>query len=181
MAAQQGYAARLVEEVESVNNRQKERLFHKLAAHFGGESQLAGRTIALWGLAFKPGTDDMREAPSRTLMEALWDAGAQVQAFDPVAMDVTRRLYGERESLALAPDMYAALEGAHALVVCTEWQEFRKPDFSRMRRLMASPTLVDGRNLYEPGSPDLAGWSHLPIGRPAQAAVAVRRAVADAR
>ena len=170
MAAQQGYAARLVEEVEAVNRRQKKRLFHKLAAHFGGEGQLAGRTIALWGLAFKPGTDDMREAPSRTLMEALWRSGARVQAFDPVAMDATRRLYGVRDDLVLADDPYAALEGAHALVVCTEWKEFRQPDFGRMRQRMAAPTLVDGRNLYAPGSPELAGWTYLPFGRPHQVA-----------
>ncbi len=170
MAAQQGYTARLVDAVEGVNRRQRERLFHKLAAHFGGEGQLAGRPIALWGLAFKPGTDDMREAPSRTLMEALWDVGARVQAFDPVAMQATRRIYGERADLALAPDMYAALEGAHALVICTEWQAFRQPDLMRMRQLMAAPTLVDGRNLFEPGSPALGGWTYLPIGRPQQVA-----------
>lgn len=168
MGAQQGYAARLVTEVDQVNRRQKERLFHKLAAHFGGEGQLAGRTIALWGLAFKPGTDDMREAPSRALMEALWAVGARVQAYDPVALEATRRLYGRRSDLTLASDMYAALEGAHALVLCTEWQEFHVPDFDRMRRLMATCTMVDGRNLYVPGSPALVGWTYLPMGRPQQ-------------
>jgi len=129
---------------------------------------LAGRTIAVWGLAFKPGTDDIREAPSRTLIEALWEVGAQVRAFDPVAMEAIRRVYGSREDLLLAGDMYAALEGAHALVVCTEWKEFRQPDFLRMKQLMAAPTLVDGRNLYAPGAPGLSGWVHLPFGRPQQ-------------
>ena len=170
MAAQQGYAARLISEVEGVNHRQKERLFHKLAAYFGGEAQLAGRTIAIWGLAFKPGTDDIREAPSRTLIEALWDAGAQVRAFDPVAMAPIQRAYGERADLALAGDMYAALEGAHALVICTEWQEFRQPDFNLMRARMASATLVDGRNLYAPDADELAGWTYLPVGRPQKVA-----------
>ncbi len=166
MAQQQGYSARLVAEVEGVNRRQKERLFHKLAAHFGGEGQLAGRTIALWGLAFKPGTDDMREAPSRALMEALWQAGARVQAYDPVAMAATRRLYGDRADLALAGGMYEALAGAHALVVCTEWPQFRQPDFPRMRGEMAGATLVDGRNLFAPDDPGLAGWTYLSFGRP---------------
>ena len=180
MAAQQGYAARLVSEVEGVNRRQKERLFHKLAAHFGGEGQLAGRTIALWGLAFKPGTDDMREAPSRALMEALWQAGAHVQAHDPVAMPATRRIYGDRADLVLADGMYEALEGAHALVVCTEWPQFRQPDFERMRQAMAVATLVDGRNLYAPDEPGLAAWTRLSFGRPPQAAGARSRLMASA-
>jgi len=174
MAAQQGYAARLIAEVEGVNRRQKERLFHKLAAHFGGEGQLAGRTIAVWGLAFKPGTDDIREAPSRTLIEALWDVGAQVRAFDPVAMESIRRAYGERSDLVLAGDMYAALEGAHALVICTEWREFRQPDFAQMRARMASATVVDGRNLYAPDASELADWTYLPVGRPQQVAADLR-------
>ncbi len=174
MAAQQGYAARLIAEVEGVNQRQKERLLHKLAAHFGGEGQLAGRTIAIWGLAFKPGTDDIREAPSRTLMEALWQAGAKVQAFDPVAMPAVRRTYGERPDLILADSMYAALDSAHALVVCTEWPQFRSPDFIRMRARMASATVVDGRNLYAPNAAELSGWTYLPVGRPQQVAADLR-------
>ena len=150
-ADQIGYDAPLIKAVEAVNNRQKGVLFAKLARHFGGESQLAGKVIAVWGLAFKPNTDDMREAPSRTLIEALWAAGARVQAFDPVAMDEMRRIYGERDDLSLAGNKYAAVEGADALAICTEWQQFRAPDFDEMQTRMRGMVIVDGRNLYQPG------------------------------
>ena len=128
-AQQIGYDATLLQAVESVNNRQKTTLFAKLAHHFGGAAQLNGKTIAIWGLAFKPNTDDMRAAPSRVLMEALWQAGAKVQAFDPAAMKETARIYEPNASLALCAEKYAALNGAEALVICTEWQQFRAPDF----------------------------------------------------
>jgi UDPglucose 6-dehydrogenase len=166
-AAEVGYNADLLQAVDIVNRRQKTRLFSKLAAHFGGESQLAGKTIGIWGLAFKPGTDDMREAPSRTLMEALWRAGANVQAFDPVAMNEARRIYGERPDFVLAPDKYAALEGSNALAICTEWQQFRAPDFNVMSTRMREKTIVDGRNLYSPEKLHSDGWTYLAIGRPA--------------
>jgi UDPglucose 6-dehydrogenase len=165
-AQQIGYDAPLLRAVEAVNNRQKTTLFTKLAKHFGGEVALKGKTIAVWGLAFKPNTDDMRAAPSRTLMEALWHAGARVQAFDPVAVEETRRIYGDRPDLALAPDKYAALEGADALVICTEWQQFRAPDFDEMQNRLASQTLIDGRNLYHPEKLRAEGWSYYGVGRP---------------
>ena len=164
-ADQVGYDAPLIKAVEAVNNRQKGVLFAKLARHFGGESQLAGKVIAVWGLAFKPNTDDMREAPSRTLIEALWAAGARVQAFDPVAMDEMRRIYGERDDLSLAGNKYAALEGADALAICTEWQQFRAPDFDEMQTRMRGKVIVDGRNLYQPGRMKAEGWVYYSVGR----------------
>jgi UDPglucose 6-dehydrogenase len=162
-----GYDAPLLQSIETVNARQKTRLFAKLSEHFGGRASLRGKTVAVWGLAFKPNTDDMREAPSRTLMEALWEAGAKVQAFDPVAMDETRRIYGARADLVLARDKYAALEGAGALAICTEWQQFRAPDFDEMAGRMAGRIIVDGRNLYQPEKLRSQGWTYDPIGRPA--------------
>jgi UDPglucose 6-dehydrogenase len=161
-----GYEAPLLKAVDAVNKRQKEVLFAKLARHFGGEAALAGRTIAVWGLAFKPNTDDVREAPSRTLIEALWAHGARVQAFDPVAMAAVERVYGPRAGLALAPNKYAALEGADALVICTEWQQFRAPDFDEMQCRLAGRVIVDGRNLYHPQRLAAEGWSYYSVGRP---------------
>lgn len=166
-AQQIGYDAQLLQAVEAVNNRQKTTLFAKLAQHFGGEAQLKGRTIAVWGLAFKPNTDDMRAAPSRTLMEALWQAGAKVQAFDPVAMQEATRIYGPNASLTLCSDKYAALQDADALVICTEWQQFRAPDFDEMASRMHSKVIVDGRNLYKPHKLQAAGWGYLSVGRSA--------------
>ena len=165
-AQQIGYDAPLLRAVETVNNRQKTTLFTKLAKHFGGAESLRGKTIAVWGLAFKPNTDDMRAAPSRTLMEALWEAGARVQAFDPVAIEETHRIYGDRPDLVLAPDKYAALQEADALVICTEWQQFRAPDFDEMQNRLSSKTLVDGRNLYHPEKLRAEGWSYYGVGRP---------------
>lgn len=167
MAHELGYQAQLMQAIESINNRQKQRLFEKLCEHLGGVQGLKGQTIALWGLAFKPNTDDMREAPSRTLMEALWQAGAKVQAFDPVAMDETRKIYGERADLVLCADKYAALNGAQALVICTEWQQFRAPDFEEMAARLRARTIVDGRNLYAPEKLRAEGWTYLSIGRSA--------------
>ena len=164
-ASQIGYDAPLIRAVETVNNRQKEVLFGKLAKHFGGENELRGRTIALWGLAFKPNTDDMREAPSRTLIEALWAAGAKVQAFDPVAMNESRRIYGERTDFVLADNKYAALDGADALVICTEWQQFRAPDFDEIQNRLNAKVIIDGRNLYHPERLRSDGWTYEGIGR----------------
>ena len=160
-----GYAPELLDAVEAVNDRQKATLFTKLAQALGGEGTLRGQTVAVWGLAFKPNTDDMREAPSRVLMEALWKAGARVQAFDPVAMDEARRIYGERADLMLAKDKYAALDGAQALVICTEWQQFRAPDFAEMGRRLMQRLVVDGRNLYPPAKLQGEGWRYLSVGR----------------
>jgi UDPglucose 6-dehydrogenase len=164
-AKQTGYHAQLLQAVEDVNNRQKTTLVAKLAQHFGGEAQLRGKTIALWGLAFKPNTDDMRAAPSRTVMEALWHAGAKVQAFDPVAMHEASRIYGEQTNLSLCPDKYTALKGADALIICTEWQQFRVPDFAEMEVCMRNKIIVDGRNLYQPQKLQADGWTYISVGR----------------
>ncbi|MFZ2737363.1 MAG: UDP binding domain-containing protein [Burkholderiaceae bacterium] len=130
-------------------------------------AQLSGKTIAVWGLAFKPNTDDMREAPSRTLMEALWKSGAIVQAYDPVAMEEAERIYGKHAGLTLCGDKYAALQGTDALVICTEWQQFRVPDFAEMATRMRSKVIVDGRNLYKPHKLQAEGWSYFSVGRTA--------------
>ncbi|MHB1495663.1 MAG: UDP-glucose dehydrogenase family protein [Acidithiobacillus sp.] len=163
-ARQYDFDAPLLAAVEKVNNRQKGLLEQKVVRALGED--LTGKTIAVWGLAFKPNTDDMREAPSRVLMEALWRRGAQVQAFDPVAMDEARRLYGEQCALQLCPDPYAACEGADALVICTEWQQFRSPDFARMRSLLRQSLVVDGRNIYDPTTVRAEGFTYHAIGRP---------------
>lgn len=164
-AREVGYEAALLDAVEAVNDRQKTTLFTKLAGALGGAKALDGQTVAVWGLAFKPNTDDMREAPSRVLLEALWQAGARVQAFDPVAMDETRRLYGTRADLVLAKDKYGALDGAQGLVICTEWQQFRAPDFGEMAQRLARRVIVDGRNLYVPAKLQAEGWQYLSVGR----------------
>jgi len=163
-ARQYDYNAELLQAVEAVNKRQKQILFNKISDHFNG--QLKGKTIALWGLAFKPNTDDMREAPSRALMEALWAAGARVQAFDPEAMDEARRIYGERADLTLCPSAEAALEGAHALTIVTEWSEFRSPNIELFKQQLQTTTIFDGRNLYDPELMREAGFSYYAIGRP---------------
>jgi UDPglucose 6-dehydrogenase len=162
-----GYRAELLEAIETVNNRQKTTLFAKLAGQFGSAEALRGKTFAVWGLSFKPNTDDMREAPSRTLMEALWQAGAQVKAFDPVAMDEARRLYAGRTGLELCADKYDALDGADALLICTEWQQFRAPDFAEMEKRLKAKIIIDGRNLYAPARMKADGWTYLGVGRSA--------------
>jgi UDPglucose 6-dehydrogenase len=158
-----GYVAQLLDAVEAVNARQKNRLFEKIRAHYDGE--LAGKTIALWGLAFKPKTDDMREAPSRVLMEALWEAGATVRAYDPEAMDEARRIYPDEDRLALCDSAYDTLEGADALAIVTEWQEFRSPDFQQLKDSLADNTVFDGRNLYDPLVVETLGLQYYAIGR----------------
>ena len=158
-----GYPAQLLQAVEGVNDRQKFRLYEKVDAYFKGE--LKGKTFALWGLAFKPNTDDMREASSRTLMEALWDAGASVRAFDPVAMDETRRIYGERSDLALCESPEATLAGADGLVIVTEWNMFRSPDFDFIKESLSHPVIFDGRNLYDPIRLKGLGFDYFAIGR----------------
>jgi UDPglucose 6-dehydrogenase len=158
-----GYTAELLHAVEAVNFRQKDKLFEKISAHYSGE--LRGRTFALWGLAFKPNTDDMREASSRVLMEALWAHGARVRAFDPEARDETARLYGRRDDLTLCESPESALEGADALAVITEWNQFRSPDFDRIRATLKQPVIFDGRNLYDPNSLSKQGFTYYSIGR----------------
>lgn len=163
-ARQYDFDAPLLAAVEKVNNRQKGLLEQKVVRALGED--LTGKTIAVWGLAFKPNTDDMREAPSRVLMEALWRRGAHVQAFDPAAMDEARRLYGGQCALQLCPDPYVACKGADALVICTEWQQFRSPDFARMRSLLRQSLVVDGRNIYDPTTVRAEGFTYHAIGRP---------------
>jgi len=162
----------VLEAVQTVNAAQKRRAFETLHAHFGGE--LAGRTIALWGLAFKPNTDDVREAPSRVLMESLWQAGASVRAHDPEAMPRIREHYPEQDGLTLLEDPYEAIDGADALVVITEWKPFWSPDFERIARTLREPVLVDGRNIYDPQATARAGLIHYGIGRAAASGHAAR-------
>jgi UDPglucose 6-dehydrogenase len=162
-AASEGYDAQLLESVEDVNNRQKHRVFDKIKAHYDGK--LAGKTIALWGLSFKPRTDDMREAPSRVLMEALWKEGVTVRAYDPEAMDETRRIYPNQEGLELCDSAHEVLDGADALVIITEWQEFRSPDFPTLKNSLADAVIFDGRNLYEPDVVGHFGLQYYAIGR----------------
>jgi UDPglucose 6-dehydrogenase len=158
-----GYEPTLLSAVETVNKNQKSFLAGKIRKHFGGDLQ--GRVIALWGLAFKPNTDDMREAPALTVINELLAAGAQVRAFDPVAMNEARRVLGEREGLTLVPDAHAALEGADALAIVTEWREFRSPDFDRLKARLKAPVIFDGRNLYNPDLMKRFGFSYYGVGR----------------
>jgi len=149
--------------VEAVNDAQKEKLYELIERHFGGPPK--GRTIAVWGLAFKPNTDDMREASSRRLLEQLWEAGAKVRAYDPEAREEARRIYGEREDLVLCDDADTALDGADVLVIVTEWKAFWSPDFARIRASLKSPAIFDGRNIYEPAAVEAAGIAYYGIGR----------------
>lgn len=157
-----GYEAQLLQAVDAVNQRQKGVIFHKINEHFGGD--LHGLTFAVWGLAFKPNTDDMREAPSRSLLEALWAAGARVQAYDPKAGDETRRIYGDRPDLAILDTKEEALTGADALAIVTDWREFRGPDFAELKQRLRHPVIFDGRNLYEPALLARAGFTYYGIG-----------------
>ena len=157
------YDATLLKAVETVNERQKDVLFTKIQRHFG--SALRGRTFAVWGLAFKPGTDDMREAPSRNLLEALWQAGCTVRAYDPAAMTEARRIYGERPDFRLCDQPTAVLDGADALVIVTEWSLFRSPDFDAIRQTLKQPVIFDGRNLYDPEYLRELGFIYYAIGR----------------
>jgi UDPglucose 6-dehydrogenase len=151
----------LLESVEAVNERQKRRMLEKLLAEFGGS--LAGKRIAVWGLAFKAETDDMRESPSIPLIRAILDAGGSVRAHDPKAMEAAREVFGER--LYYARDPYDALAGADALVIVTEWLLYRTPDFERMRSLLRTPLVFDGRNLYDPDRMTRLGFEYHGIGR----------------
>jgi UDPglucose 6-dehydrogenase len=157
------FSAELLDAVEAVNKRQKGVLFDKINTFFDG--QLAGKTIAVWGLSFKPNTDDMREAPSRTLLEALWAAGAKVRAYDPVATEETHRIYGDRKDLALVGSATEALQDADALAIATEWQEFRSPDFDLLGAQLRSKVIFDGRNLYDPSFVKRFGLKYYAIGR----------------
>jgi UDPglucose 6-dehydrogenase len=155
------YDFQILKSVEAVNERQKLRLLDKLKAHFGS---LKGKRIAVWGLSFKPRTDDMREAPSVPLIKGLLDAGAIVQAYDPEAMKVARTIFGSK--IQYSENSYSALTGADALVLVTEWNEFREPDFERMKKLMKAPVVFDGRNIFKPETLRGQGFSYFSIGRP---------------
>ncbi|QDR42876.1 UDP-glucose/GDP-mannose dehydrogenase family protein, partial [Pseudomonas aeruginosa] len=166
-AEQQGYDSQILRAVEARNARQKELLFETLGELFQGRWQ--GRTVALWGLAFKPGTDDLREAPSLVLLEALLRHGVRVRAHDPVANAGVAARYPEAVAcarLTLHDSPYAAVEGADALVLVTEWKQFRQPDFQKIRGSMRTPLLVDGRNLYAPARMAELGFIYQGIGRP---------------
>jgi UDPglucose 6-dehydrogenase len=162
-AHEAGHEPQILNAVETVNTRQKEVLFHKMQRHFA--DSLKGRTLALWGLAFKPQTDDMREAPSRTLIDLLLKAGARVRAYDPVAGAEAQRLYAQTQGFTLAKNAYEAAQGADALAIVTEWQEFRSPDFERLRELLKAPVIFDGRNLYDPAMVSRFGLTYYAIGR----------------
>lgn len=163
IAKEVDYRANLMEAVDQVNQQQKSKLYSFITQHFGAD--IKGKTFALWGLAFKPNTDDMREAPSRMLMEALWAAGAKVQAYDPVAMDETQQIYGLRDDLKLVGTKEAALEKADALVICTEWKIFRAPNFELVKNALKYPVIFDGRNLYEPERMSEQGFDYYAVGR----------------
>jgi len=158
-----GYRAELLAAVENVNSRQKRVVFEKIAAHYRDE--LPGKTIAVWGLAFKPNTDDMREASSRVLMESLWEAGCRVRAYDPVARDEARRIYGDSANLVLCESAEEALDGADALAIMTEWREFRSPNFETMKDKLKDAVIFDGRNLYDPRILSSQGFQYFAIGR----------------
>ena len=162
-AQENGIPLRVLDAVEDANEAQKQLLLNKLVARLGNDLQ--GRRFALWGLAFKPNTDDMREAPSRVLMEALWARGAQVVAHDPAAMHETHRIYGDHPQLTLVDEPMQALDGADALLIVTEWKVFRSPDFDEVKTRLKQPLIFDGRNLYEPSVVREHGIEYFPIGR----------------
>ena len=162
-AQQIGYEPMILNAVEARNHAQKKVVFEKINQHFQGELQ--GKTIALWGLSFKPNTDDMREAPSRVLMEALWHAGAKVQAYDPAAMEETQHIYGQQALLQLCGTKEAALQGADALVIMTEWRQFKAPDFEFIKKSLKQAVIFDGRNLFEPSRMRDKGFVYKGIGR----------------
>ncbi len=168
-AGENDYDFQILNAVLGVNDRQRRLLAERIIEHFGGS--LAGRRLAVWGLAFKPNTDDVRESPAHVIIRALVEAGAQVTAYDPEAVETTRAALGDAlgDALTYAGDMYGALDGADALVVCTEWHAFRRPDFERVQQLLAEPLVFDGRNLYEPERMAEMGFDYRSIGRPRRA------------
>ena len=158
-----GYQAEILQAVERVNKRQKEKLFQHISSFY--RDGVAGKVFAVWGLSFKPNTDDMREASSRVLLEALWRAGARVQAYDPEAMEEAQRIYGSRDDLTLMGTKEAALHGADALAIVTEWKSFRVPDFKAVARELRDRVIFDGRNLYDPARVEALGLAYYGIGR----------------
>ncbi|MEH6823701.1 MAG: UDP-glucose/GDP-mannose dehydrogenase family protein [Motiliproteus sp.] len=163
MAEQVGYPAELLNAVEAVNQRQKLKLYQRVERHFNGE--LAGKTFAIWGLAFKPNTDDMREAPSRVLIELLLRAGARIRAYDPEALSEAQHLLGSQPGLELCSNQDLVLEGADALLICTEWKCFWNPDFAQLKQALKQPLIFDGRNLYDPEVLKEIGFTYYAMGR----------------
>jgi UDPglucose 6-dehydrogenase len=159
---QHDYEFQILESVLDVNDAQRRKLVDRLDEYFDGD--LEGRDIAIWGLAFKPNTDDIREAPSHIIIQELLDRGANIVAFDPEAVETTRKVFGDQ--ITYAPNMYEALNDAESLVICTEWHEFRRPEFGRMQDRMNQPVVFDGRNLYDPGRMAEMGFDYYSIGRP---------------
>ncbi|NBC86959.1 MAG: nucleotide sugar dehydrogenase [Bacteroidetes bacterium] len=159
---QHGYDFQILDSVLKVNDQQRELMVHRLDAYFDGD--LEGKKIAMWGLAFKPNTDDVREAPSHVIIEGLLERGADIVAFDPEAIETTKVNFGDR--IGYTEDMYAPLEDADALVICTEWHEFRRPDLNRVRESLKDPVVFDGRNLYDPSRMAEMGFDYFSIGRP---------------
>ncbi|HBK46504.1 MAG TPA: UDP-glucose 6-dehydrogenase [Xanthomonadaceae bacterium] len=162
-AQQYGHDPKLLNAVEAVNDAQKGHLFELIQRHYAGP--LEGKTFAVWGLAFKPNTDDMREASSRRLLAQLWEAGAKVRAYDPEATHEAQRIFGHRDDLVFCDSATAALEGADALVVVTEWKQFRSPDFALIKQALGDDVVFDGRNLYDPPEIEAAGLAYYAIGR----------------
>jgi UDPglucose 6-dehydrogenase len=167
-AKEHGFEAQVLNAVENVNNRQKTRLFEMLKGQFSGE--MAGRCVAVWGLSFKPNTDDMREAPSRVLIDALLAAGASVQAHDPEAMEEASLIYADNDGFSTHGDLYEATEGADALVLVTEWKHYWIPDFERLAGSMRQKVLVDGRNIWPQAAAQRHGFTYHAIGRPSVSA-----------
>lgn len=172
MAAENGRPLRVLAGVEAANESQKSVLVDKVVRRFGED--LSGRRFAIWGLAFKPDTDDMREAPSRIVIQGLLERGATLVAYDPIARDEAKRVFGDSPGLDYATDMMSALDGADAVVIVTEWREFRNPDFDAIRARMRVPVIIDGRNLYLPELPRAAGLEYIAIGRPGEPGATVR-------
>ena len=158
-----GFDAKILKAVESVNYKQKEKLFEHISSFYKGD--LKGKSFAVWGLSFKPNTDDMREASSKVLLESLWAAGARVQAYDPEAMEEAQRIYGSRDDLMLMGTKESALHGADGLVIVTEWKSFRVPDFEQIRDALKNKVIFDGRNLYDPARVEAVGLAYYGIGR----------------
>ena len=162
-ARYRGYTPRILEAAEAINQDQRQIFFDRIANYFQGD--LSGRVLAIWGLSFKPQTDDIRDAPALTLIEKLQAAGARLQAHDPEAMTATKNYLGENQALSFTKTSYEAVEGADALIICTEWSKFREPDFEKMRSLMKNPVIFDGRNLYNPEKLEKLGFEYFYIGQ----------------
>ncbi len=162
-AFENGYHAELLTAVENVNYRQKQRLFEKIIAHY--KNNLQGKVFALWGLAFKPNTDDMREAPSRVVLDALFEAGVTVKAYDPEAMHEARRIYGNKAGLIYCDKQADTLQDVDALIIVTEWKQFRSPDFDQLSEQLRDKVIFDGRNMYEPKLVKRSGLEYYAIGR----------------